>query len=573
MRLLSSHTHASRAIIAALLLLSTVAGNAFGMPPYPGNADDANSMAKAQALQDQYVALQDGWREKGIDEAADIDFQNWLRSSASASKNILCILVQFPDLASITDESYFDTLVYENQTGSVRHFYNEISFNQLDIVTVNLPSALGWIDVPNNIAYYVNGAYGTGSYPNNCQKLVEDAVDAVDAYVNFGNYDNDGDDYVDGLMVVHAGRGAELTASKDDIWSHKWAISPRLKDGKYVFTYAIMPEYWYSASDMTLGVFCHELGHVFGLPDLYDTDYTSKGIARWSVMAGGSWNGSLGNSPAHFDAWCLNELGFAALTNITTTSYGTSIPSVESSGRIFRLWTNGSANDEYFLVENREKTGYDSALPGAGLLIWHIDDGVSGNDDEWYPGHTGSGHYQVALVQADNLYELEKNLDNGDSGDPFPGSTSNTSFTPLTTPNSNDYSGSSSLVSVSNISAPGDTMTADLSVSFISDADGPGDDATVPASFKVEQNYPNPFNSETLISYSLEEASTIEFEIFNILGQTVIHRKHSIDQPGPHTIAWDGKDSNGNEVPAGIYFYRLTVDEEQFDVKKMLFLK
>jgi immune inhibitor A len=378
---------------------------------------------------------------------------------------------------------------------------------------------------------------------------------------------------VDGLMVVHAGRGAELTGSVNDIWSHKWAISPRLKDGKYVFTYAIMPEYWYSAGDMTLGVFCHELGHVFGLPDLYDTDYSSRGIARWSLMASGSWNGSLGNSPAHFDAWCLNELGFATLTNVTTTSYGASIPNVETSGKIFRLWTNGSASNEYFLIENRKKTGYDTALPGAGLLIWHIDDGVSGNDDEWYPGHTSSGHYQVALVQADNLSELEKNSDNGDNADPFPGSTNNTSFTPLTTLNSNAYSGSSSLVSVSNISAAADTMTADLSVSFISDAEGPGDDTPLPSSFRVEQNYPNPFNSETVISYSLHQASTVELEIFNILGQTVIHHKHHVDQPGTHTLAWDGKDSNGNEVPAGVYFYRLTVDEEQSDVKKMLFLK
>ncbi|MBU1317594.1 MAG: M6 family metalloprotease domain-containing protein [candidate division Zixibacteria bacterium] len=567
------HFRAGATAITVMFLLLAFAGDAIAMPPYPGAPDDPQSATMAQALHQQYIDLQDGWREKGIDQPADIDFQDWMRSSATASKNILCILVRFPDLAPISADSYFDTLIYVNQSGSVRHYYNEVSFNQVDIITVDLPSSIGWLTAPNNNAYYVNGAYGTGSYPNNCQKLVEDAVDLADGLVDFSNYDNDSDGYVDGLMVVHTGEGAELTGSVNDIWSHKWAITPRLKDGKYIFTYAIMPEYWYSANDMTLGVFCHELGHVFGLPDLYDTDNSSRGIARWSLMASGSWNGSLGDSPAHFDAWCRIQLGFASYTNISTTSYGTSVPNVETSGKIFRLWTNGSASDEYYLVENRKKTGYDSYLPSAGLLIWHIDENVSDNNDEWYPGHTAFGHYEVALVQADNLWELEKNLDYGDTGDPFPGSTSNTAFTPLSTPGSNSYSGSESLVSVTNISAAGDTMTADFSVSFISDADDPADDPPLPESFSVEQNYPNPFNSATVISYSLQNAGEVEIEIFNILGQTVISERQDIGQPGAHSFEWDGRDSNGNEVPAGVYFYRLSVDEEQHDVKKMLFLK
>lgn len=567
------HIRAGAVLLTLMLLLATLTGSAIAMPPYPGEPENAQSLAKAQALQEQYIELQNDWQKRGIDQPADIDFQDWMRSSAFASKNILCILVRFPDLAPISTSTYFDTLVYVNQQGSVRHYYNEVSFNQLDIVTVDMPSSIGWLNVPNNIAYYVNGAYGTGSYPNNCQKLVEDAVDLANSVVDFSNYDNDGDGYVDGLMVVHTGEGAELTGSVNDIWSHKWAITPRLKDGKYVYTYAIMPEYWFSANDMTLGVFCHELGHVFGLPDLYDTDNSSRGVARWSIMASGSWNGSLGNSPAHFDAWSRIELGFASYTNITTTSYGTSIPNVETSGKIFRLWTNGAANNEYYLVENRQKTGYDTYLPGEGLLIWHIDDNVSTNTNEWYPGHTSSGHYAVALVQADNLWELEKNLDNGDTGDPFPGSTSNTAFTSLTSPNSDSYSGSGTLVSVSNISSSSSTMTADFAVSFISDADDPADDLPLPGSFTLEQNYPNPFNSATVISYSLQNAGEVVIEIFNILGQTVISARQDIDQPGPHSFEWYGNDSNGNEVPAGVYFYRLSVDEEQHDVKKMLFLK
>lgn len=554
----------------AVLILG-IGGTVSAMPPYPGDQSQSGYVAKA-AVDQQYAEIQSEWLEKGIDQPADIDFQSWLASTASTSKNILCILIKFPDKPDITDAAFFDTLVYENQVGSVRHYYNEVSYGQLDIVTVDLPSALGWVTAQNNYTYYTNGNYGTGTYPQNCQKLVEEAVDLVNAQVNFANYDNDGDGFVDGLMVVHSGRGAELTHSVNDIWSHKWSISPRLRDGKWITTYSIMPEYWYSAGDMTQGVFCHELGHVFGLPDLYDTDYSSNGVGKWSLMSAGSWNGSLGDSPAHLDAWSRIQLGFASYTNITSTTYGIQIPDVESSGTIYRLWSNGSIGNEYFLVENRRKTGYDAALPAEGLLVWHVDDNVSHNDDEWYPGYTSSGHYAVALVQADNSWALEKALSHGDTGDPFPGSSANYAFTPLSSPNSNDYTEMSTLVGISNISAATDTMTADFFVSFISAADDVDSDVPLPEAFTVEQNYPNPFNSETRIEYYLDSAGDVGIEIFNILGQTILDVTENKTSHGSHSFTWDGKDSRGNDTPAGVYFYRLT-SGSQSQVKKMLFLK
>jgi hypothetical protein len=116
-----------------------------------------------------------------------------------------------------------------------------------------------------------------------------------------------------------------------------------------------------------------------------------------------------------------------------------SLPAVQDSGTIYRLWTDGAASQQYFLVENRRRIGCDIALPGQGTLIWHVDDNVSGNDNQWYPGHTSSGHYQVALEQADGLWEIEKNLDAGDAGDPYPGSTGNRFFNVGTTPDSKSY--------------------------------------------------------------------------------------------------------------------------------------
>ena len=289
-------------------------------------------------------------------------------------------------------------------------------------------------------------------------------------------------------------------------------------------------------------------------------------------MAAGAWNGYLGSSPAHFDAWCRIKLGFAPPINITGTAYGLQIPAVESSGTIFRLWTNGIAGNEYFLVENRRKTGYDSALPGEGLAIWHIDDNVPHNDNEWYPGHTDAGHYAVALIQADNNWSLEKGFGHGDNGDLFPGSSGNTAFTPFTLPNSDSYDEQSSLVAVMNISAASDTMTADFFVSFSLTADDCESEASVPEAFFVEQNFPNPFNSGTQIDYNLPGPGDVKIEILNVLGQVIIDVNQGEKSRGAHAFTWNGTDSHGREMPAGIYFFRLTFGDQR-QVRKMLFLK
>ncbi len=483
----------------------------------------------------------------------------------------LCILVDFSDKPSQTNAVEFDTLVFVDQAGTVRNYYQEVSYGQVDLVTINLPSSMGWQRAPQTYAYYVDNNYGTDSpYPNNSQKLCEDLVDIVDGVVDFSQYDNDGNGFVDVIMIAHSGRGAEFSGSSSDMWSHKWSIPPRSRDGVFISDYTVMPEYWSNPGDMTIGVYCHELGHAFGLPDLYDTDGSSYGVGYWSLMSYGSWNGSLGSSPAHPDAWCKVKVGWVTPTNINDNATGVSIPDVETNGSIYRLWTSGAAGDEYFLVENRQQIGYDAALPGSGILIWHIDESVLHNNYEWYPGHTSYGHYMVALEQADNLFQVEKSLSNGDSGDPYPGSTANVSFSPVSGPNSDSYSASSSFVAITNISPSSSNMTADFTVSFASGSDD--DDPPILPQFSLEQNYPNPFNPTTSIEYTISTAGDVEIIVYNILGHKTAQIASGRHQTGSYTATWDGTNENGEGVPSGIYFYELITEEETL-ARKMLLLK
>ena len=106
---------------------------------------------------------------------------------------------------------------------------------------------------------------------------------------------------------------------------------------------------------------------------------------------------------------------------------------MKSSLTTHRLWKNGSTDSEYFLLENRQLTGFDASLPGAGLIVWHVDDSVDSNTNENHP--------LLQIVQADGLRELEKKIDFGDAGDPFPGTTKKIAFNATSTPNSKSYNG------------------------------------------------------------------------------------------------------------------------------------
>jgi immune inhibitor A len=401
------------------------------------------------------AVLQDGTKPAGPPRNTEVNY------------NAIVILVDFSDNVSQANPIFFDNLIYGTTAGTVRHYYDEVTYGNLTVVTVNLPSSLGWMRAPQTYAYYVNSNNGFGSYPRNAQKLAEDAIALANPLVNFSQYDNDGDGYVDALFIIHSGPGAEYSGSNNDIWSHKWQTrTPQLVDGVYAYIYSMEPEYWVNPGDMTCGVYAHEMGHsVFGLPDVYDRDGSSRGLGRWSLMAGGSWNGSLGNSPAHPDAWNRYQMGYVTPQNITTDTTSYSLGNIQNNQSLVRLWTNGTQGNQYFLVENRQRVGYDAALPAAGMCIYHVDESVSSqNDNEWYPGHTSSGHYLVALEQADGLWQLEHNSNSGYSGDPFPGSTNNRTFDNSSTPDSKNYNFQNTQIAVRNISNSAMTMQADFEV-------------------------------------------------------------------------------------------------------------
>ena len=317
----------------------------------------------------------------------------------------------------------------------------------------------------------------TGSVTSSANQLiVKNALIAADPYVNYASYDTNSDGYISinelHLVVVVAGYEAAYNTSTPSIWAHRWSlndVTPPTLDGKILGEYSHNGGYAqfgeiHGDHPATIGIMAHELGHDITWPDLYDTDGSSDGVGRWSIMGSGNWNYTdstrPGNSPALPDAWLKWYQGWITPTTVSGTLTNQAIPQAETNSTAFLLrpnsggvnWEFGqySGTGEFFLVENRQLTGYDAGLPGCGLLIWHIDESVtytnSANDNEYHP--------LVKLMQADGLDQLmDGGGERGDPGDPFPGSANNTAFTYSSVPNSRLYSGSDSLASVTAISA------------------------------------------------------------------------------------------------------------------------
>ena len=346
------------------------------------------------------------------------------------------ILVEFPGKLFTKNKNDFELLMNQpnytagGNTGSVYDYFQASSYGQLQY-TVDI---YGPYTLSHDIGYYDNESDGDSR-----EMAREAAIAAHNDGCNFANYDIDNDGFVDGMHIIFAGYGQDSGATVgQSIWSHAWSIHNSILnlDGKRVYSFSCSPELrGESGSNITyIGVIAHELSHVFGLPDLYDTDYGDSGgesvhLAHWDIMAGGGWNDN-GRTPAYHSAWCRNFLGWVNTVTLSSPANIT-IPNPETQGASYRI--NTATNNEYFLIENRQKTGWDAYIAGSGMLIYHVDENYSGwnyNCINCNPDHRGL-YIKQANGGAGSNSTTEANA-------PYPAA-ANTSFTDTSTPNSKSW--------------------------------------------------------------------------------------------------------------------------------------
>lgn len=384
------------------------------------------------------------------------------------------LLGQYSDsLGTFTTQDFDDLLFNNNPTGTMSDYYQEVSYGQFNLTG----TVYGWFQADQSRSFYTAGNNGFNSnFPANRDGFVVSIVEKADPGVDFGQYDNDGPDgipnsgdddgYADAVMIVYAGAGPDWSPSNSNIWPSIGSLGsdgyttndPAYNGGSIrVSIFVVCPELAGGGSGTgqirPIGVFAHEFGHVLGLPDLYDRTEASEspdfedseGIGQWCLMSNGSWggDGQHSESPAHLSVWCKIQMGWVAPTLITSNVNGLVVRDITTNPEAYMFWEDGFELSRYFLIENRRW----------GRFRWS-----SGpvNDDET--------HKLLDLEEADGNADLDNNLNRGDDGDLYPGSSNNRSFTNAGVPNSKDYDGAATGFEITNISDSGPTMSMNVKV-------------------------------------------------------------------------------------------------------------
>lgn len=367
--------------------------------------------------------------------------------------------------------------------GTASEFYTEASGGRFALTGQTFP----WVRTSLTMSEVVGSSYGLGGDAR-VGEYLEEVLTAVDSMVDFGLFDNDGPDGLpnsgddDGVVDAVAFEYLEVAASCGGpaIWPHRWGISgwlgsPYVTDDPAVESggrMIVIDGYTtQSVTDcggvnvQTAGTITHELGHVLGLPDLYDAsqgveaDHRRWVVGCWSLMAAGSWGCGADDRvawvrPTHMGAWERIRLGWVSDVEEVGAAFGReyTLDPVRTGGTVLHIPLGTEADPtEYLLVEYRDQGGFDQDLPAAGVLVYHIDMSIPGNR----PCDTCAQIYMVGMLEADGNESLRHTFaeggNRGEAGDAW-GVTGPGTIAYNTNPSTRLNSGSASPITIDDIS-------------------------------------------------------------------------------------------------------------------------
>ena len=372
--------------------------------------------------------------------------------STTGEVKLLLILMQFTDkqFTRTTDEirSLFNQANYTvgGLTGSVRDYYYANSYGKLSLEF----DVAGPYTTQNATAYY--GNRGTSGY----QAFAREAVNAAAADVDYSDYDNNGDGVMDGLHILFAGHGEEASGVAAEIWSHKSTLNNLVHDGTSITTYSCSPELRNTSTQLThIGVICHELGHVFGAPDFYDTDYDGSGgqypgTGEWDLMGSGNWNDN-GKTPAHHNPYTkIFIYNWADVIDLDSACSVVMEGSSTSENSFYRYYT--TTPNEFFLLENRQLRNFDSRVPGRGLMVYHVHPSMTPTTGTVNTRHPQKFYPVCASVSVKAPTSSASTYGSiNSSGCPFPGARNKTVFDDDSKPASVSWAGNNTEKPITNI--------------------------------------------------------------------------------------------------------------------------
>lgn len=360
----------------------------------------------------------------------------------------LCLLVDFSDdEATITQQEVADFCNQEGYSangnnGSVRDYFHDNSGGMLTYTNV----VTAYYRARQPKSHYTDPSI---QYGVRARQLIKEALDQLSNQgFNFAQLSADSDGFIYALNIFYA--GAVQNNWSEGLWPHAWNLAAAydVGSGKQLFDY----QFTAMGNELELGTFCHENGHmVCDYPDLYDkSGFKSQGAGKYCLMAGGGH----GKNPSQISAYLKYKSGWS--NSLVPVTHGAQI-TLSSDQNDFAIHKKNDT--EYFIIENRNKTGRDSDLPDAGLTIWHVDELGNNSDEQMTPAQ----HFELSLEQADNDFDLEKGRNRGDSGDLFDAGGVD-EFSDTTSPDSKWWDGTASDLRVRSIGAIGRGISFETSL-------------------------------------------------------------------------------------------------------------
>ena len=341
-------------------------------------------------------------------------------------KKGLIILAEFQNKHFLPehDRAYFERVANERgfSEGDYRGSVKDYFLSQSDSLFELDFDVVGPVTVSKNYEYY--GQPGAADVDAHPWEMVVEACELVADQVHFADYDWNGDGFVEQVFVLYAGQGQSDSYDVNTIWPHEYELHQIVENGIHVYgkghempdgliidTYACSNELTSQDGPSGIGTICHEFSHCMGLPDLYDVDYNGNfGMGHWSLMANGVYNGRA-FIPAGYTSYERMACGWRQPVELCKDTLVSDMKAVSDGGDTYIVY-NEAYPDEYYLLENRQPTGWDAALPSAGLLVLHVDydervwrenivNSVcdyrqGGNPDMW------NTHQRLTLIHADN---------------------------------------------------------------------------------------------------------------------------------------------------------------------------
>lgn len=374
------------------------------------------------------------------------------------SPKALVILVQYQNVKFTVENPYEYFYALLNQegysdygaTGSCRDYFRDNSMGQFSPEF----DVYGPVTLSKRRSYY--GGNDMNGNDKNPGMMVVEAVKELDPDVDFSQYDTDGDGYVDNVYIFYAGTGEGTSNESDAVWSHSDDLSLRglmfEVDGVKINHYACSNE-WESGQPVGIGVFTHEFGHVLGLPDLYHTQLSTTEYTPnvYSVMDYGLYN-NLGRTPTGYSIYERNAMGWMDLEVIDSPA-NCRLDDIKESNHGYIIPTE--RENEFFLFENRQQTGWDTYIPGHGMLVWHIDfdKTVFSNNRV----NNDASHLYVDIEEAAGYNSIfDKDIL---ASYTFPGTGKITSFTDDTRPSMRSWSGQGQNLPITGISEKDGVIT------------------------------------------------------------------------------------------------------------------